>query len=51
MSRENVEVVRRAFAYEIYGKGDRAEAEALFDPHIHLTSGRATHPRRGRFAL
>jgi ketosteroid isomerase-like protein len=34
MSRENVEVVRRAFAYEVYGVGDRAEAEAIFDPHV-----------------
>jgi ketosteroid isomerase-like protein len=34
MSEENVEVVRRAFAYEIYGVGDRAEAEAIFDPHV-----------------
>jgi ketosteroid isomerase-like protein len=34
MSQENVEVVRRAFAYEIYGVGDRAEAEAIFDPNV-----------------
>ena len=34
MSQENVEVVRRAFAYEIYGLGDRAEAEAIFDPNF-----------------
>jgi ketosteroid isomerase-like protein len=34
MSEENVEIVRRAFAYEHYGVGDRAEAEALFDPHV-----------------
>jgi ketosteroid isomerase-like protein len=34
MSQENVEVVRRAFAYEIYGVGDRADAEAIFDPRI-----------------
>jgi ketosteroid isomerase-like protein len=34
MSEENVEIVRRAFAYEIYGVGDRAEAEAIFDPHV-----------------
>ena len=34
MSQENVEVVRRAFAYEIYGAGDRAEAEAIFDPDV-----------------
>ena len=32
MSQENVEIVRRAFGYEIYGLGDRAEAEAIFDP-------------------
>ena len=34
MSQENVEIVRRAFAYEIYGVGDRAEAEAIFDPKV-----------------
>jgi uncharacterized protein len=34
MSQENVEVVRRAFAYEIYGVGGRAEAEAIFDPNV-----------------
>jgi ketosteroid isomerase-like protein len=34
MSQENVEVVRRAFAYEIYGVGDRADAEAIFDPQV-----------------
>ena len=34
MSEENVEIVRRAFAYEIYGVGDRAEAEAIFDPNV-----------------
>jgi ketosteroid isomerase-like protein len=34
MSQENVEVVQRAFAYELYGRGDRAEAEAIFDPHV-----------------
>jgi ketosteroid isomerase-like protein len=34
MSEENVEIVRRAFAYEMYGVGDRAEAEAIFDPHV-----------------
>jgi ketosteroid isomerase-like protein len=32
MSRENVELARRAFAYEIYGVGDRAEAEEILDP-------------------
>src|SRR3954454_24073440 len=34
MSQENLELARRAFAYEIYGVGDRAEAEAIFDPHV-----------------
>ena len=34
MSQENVEIVRRAFAYEIHGVGDRAEAEAIFDPQV-----------------
>jgi ketosteroid isomerase-like protein len=34
MSQENVEVVRRAFAFEFYGRGDRAEAEAIFDPDV-----------------
>src|SRR5512134_2244396 len=34
MSEENVEIVRRAFAYEVYGDGDRAEAEAIFDPNV-----------------
>jgi ketosteroid isomerase-like protein len=34
MSQENVEIVRRAFAYEVYGRGDRADAEAIFDPEV-----------------
>jgi ketosteroid isomerase-like protein len=34
MSQENVELARRAFAYEIYGRGDRAEAEAIFDSYV-----------------
>jgi hypothetical protein len=34
MSQENVEIVRRAFAYEVYGVGDRAVAEAIFDPEV-----------------
>ena len=34
MSAENVEIVRRAFAYEMYGLGDRAEAEAIFDLYV-----------------
>ena len=32
MSQENVETVRRAFAYEFYGRGQRDEAEAIFAP-------------------
>ena len=36
MSQESVEVVRRAIAYEYYGVGDRAEAEAIFDPDVVL---------------
>jgi ketosteroid isomerase-like protein len=36
MSEENVEVVRKAIAYEYYGVGDRAEAKAIFDPQVVL---------------
>ena len=36
MSQENVEVVRRAIAYEYDGVGDLADAEAIFDPHVVL---------------
>jgi ketosteroid isomerase-like protein len=36
MSQENVELVRRAIAYEYYGVGDRADAEAIFDPQVVL---------------
>jgi ketosteroid isomerase-like protein len=36
MSEENVEVVRKAIAYEYYGVGDRAEAEEIFDPQFVL---------------
>jgi ketosteroid isomerase-like protein len=36
MSEENVEVVRKAIAYEYHGVGDRAEAEAIFDPDVVL---------------
>ena len=36
MSQENVEVVRRAFRYVFYEGDDRAEAEAIFDPHVVL---------------
>ena len=35
MSRENVEIVRRAFDYEKYGVG---EARAIFDPDVVMTS-------------
>ena len=34
MSEENFEVVRKAIAYEYDGVGDRAEAEAIFDPDV-----------------
>src|SRR5262245_63711286 len=34
MSEENVEVVRKALAYEYDGVGGRAEAEAIFDPDV-----------------
>jgi ketosteroid isomerase-like protein len=34
MSRENVEIVRRAFEYEISGLGTAAEVRAIFDPHV-----------------
>ena len=36
MSEEYVEVVRKAIAYEYDGVGDRAEAEAIFDPQVVL---------------
>jgi ketosteroid isomerase-like protein len=32
MSQENVEIVRWAFAYEMYGRGDRAQAATYFAP-------------------
>ena len=34
MSQENVEVVRRAVAFEFSGRGDRTDAEAIFDPNF-----------------
>ena len=34
MSEENVEIVRKAIAYEYDGVGDRREAEAIFDPNV-----------------
>jgi ketosteroid isomerase-like protein len=36
MSEENVEVVRKAIAYEYDGVGDRAEAEVIFHPDVVL---------------
>jgi hypothetical protein len=55
MSEENVEVVRNAIAYEYYGVGDRAEAEAIFDPQVVMnpideepSSVVAHHEGRGR---
>jgi ketosteroid isomerase-like protein len=36
MSQENIEVVRKAIAYEYDGIGDRAEAEAIFDSDVVL---------------
>jgi len=47
MSQENVEVGRRAFAYEIYGVGDRAEAEAIFDPNVVMNPTNEAVPRFG----
>jgi ketosteroid isomerase-like protein len=34
MSEKNVEIVRKAIAYEYDGVGGRAEAEAIFDPQV-----------------
>jgi ketosteroid isomerase-like protein len=34
MSQENVEIVRRAFEFEIYGQGAPTEVLALFDPDV-----------------
>ena len=38
MSQENVEVVGRAVEFEFVGRGDRDEAEAIFD--VHSLTGR-----------
>jgi ketosteroid isomerase-like protein len=38
MSRENVEIVRRAFAFGMQGRGDPDEALADFDPGVILNS-------------
>ena len=50
MSEENVEIVRRAFAYEYYGIGGRAEAEAIFDPHVVMNPTDAA-PSEGLHAM
>jgi ketosteroid isomerase-like protein len=50
MSEENVEIVRRAFAYEIYGVGDRAVAEEIFHPDVVLNPI-DEGPFRGRDAM
>ena len=34
VSRENVEIVRRAFEYEVHGRGDRVEALEIFAPDV-----------------
>ena len=34
MSQENVEIVRKAIAYEYEGVGDLGDAEAIFDPQV-----------------
>ena len=36
MSQENVEIVRKAFAYEYYGRGDQAEAEMYFTADFEM---------------
>jgi ketosteroid isomerase-like protein len=38
VSQENVEIVRRAFAFGMQGRGDPAEALADFDPDVVLNS-------------
>ena len=50
MSQENVEIVRRAFAFGVQGRGDPAEALADFDPDVVLTSVEAG-PSYGRNAV
>ena len=34
MSQENVEIVRRAWEFDVHGGGDRAEALETFDPDV-----------------
>ena len=50
MSQENVETVRRAFAFGVQGRGDPAEALADYDPDVVLTSVEAG-PSHGRNAV
>jgi ketosteroid isomerase-like protein len=38
MSQENVEIVRWAFAYEMYGRGDRAQAADYFAPDFVMNT-------------
>jgi ketosteroid isomerase-like protein len=47
MSQENVEIVRRAFEYETYGRGRRSEVEADFEPDVILKPFEEL-PARGR---
>jgi len=44
VSQENVEIVRRAFEYEISGRGTAAEIRAIFDPHVVMSRLRKTRP-------
>ena len=50
MSEENVEIVRRAFAFGQQGRGDPDEALADFDPGVVLTSVEGG-PSQGRSAI
>ena len=45
-----MEIVRRALAYEYDGVGGRAEAEAIFDPHVVLNPSDET-PSSGYDAM
>jgi ketosteroid isomerase-like protein len=47
---ENVEIVRRAFEYEVYGRGDREEVLAGFDADVVLNRIEEG-PSRGRDAV
>ena len=50
MSEENVEIVRRAFAYEMHGVGDRAVADEIFHPDV-VMNPMDEGPFRGRDAM